>query len=78
MADQYKVKRKDALSRNDMSVPPSLMSEVFRLPHPAEEGKPVSGMIQLATGGFAVYDLYGVKDASCRSDECRTERPIEE
>lgn len=63
VADQDTIKRKEALTRNDVSVPPSLMSEIFRLPHPAE-GKPVSGVIQLATGGFAVYSLYGVKDAS--------------
>jgi peptidyl-prolyl cis-trans isomerase D len=62
VADQYQLKREVTLSRQDMSVPPTLSREVFRLPHP-EEGGSISGMIQLATGGFAVYELHGVKEA---------------
>jgi len=69
VANQYPVKRKPALTRKDMSVPPSLSQEVFRLPHPVE-GKPISGIIQLATGGFAVYNLNKVKEAS--PDEINT------
>jgi len=63
LADQYRVKRKTNLTRMDKVVPPSLLKEVFRLPHPAED-KPITGMIQLATGGFAVYSLYGVKETN--------------
>jgi peptidyl-prolyl cis-trans isomerase D len=62
LGDQYKVKRKTSLSRRDTTVPHTLLKEVFRLPHPTED-KPLSGMIQLASGGFAVYSLYHVKEA---------------
>ena len=62
VADQYKVKRYPRLLRTDTTVPHSLLGEVFRQSHPPE-GKPLSGMVQLAPGGFAVYNLNGVKDA---------------
>jgi peptidyl-prolyl cis-trans isomerase D len=62
VADQYNVKHFVSLARKNMTVPPSLLTEVFQLPHPSE-GKPISGMIQLAGGGFAVYNLNKVKEA---------------
>jgi peptidyl-prolyl cis-trans isomerase D len=61
IAEQTEFKRKTSLTRNDMSVPPTLVREIFRLPHPVD-GSSVSGMIQLATGDFAVYNLYAVND----------------
>jgi len=77
VADQYKVRHKVSLSRQDASVPPTLLKEAFRLPHPSKD-QPLSGMIQLASGGFALYNLYGVKEADADAFNAATKARMED
>ena len=60
VAADYQLDKKDGAARNDRTVPLELLNQVFRSPRP-EEAKPVSGMVSLGDGNYAVYSLFAVK-----------------
>lgn len=60
-AGAFEVKGPLTVSRNDRSIPVELSSTLFRSEKPVDE-KPVPGMVKLAKGDYAVYELLSVKE----------------
>ncbi len=60
----------EAAGRNQEGVAPALLQQVFRMPRPAEQGKPSYAGVALSNGDYAVVRLNGVNEPEASlSDE---------
>ncbi|MEJ2592413.1 MAG: SurA N-terminal domain-containing protein [Candidatus Thiodiazotropha sp.] len=60
-AGAFEVKGPLTVGRNDRSIPVGLSTELFRSAKP-KGGKPTPGMVKLAGGDYAVYELLSVQE----------------
>ncbi|MCQ4303409.1 peptidylprolyl isomerase [Stutzerimonas frequens] len=60
----------EAAGRNQEGVAPALLQQVFRMPRPAEQGKPSYAGVALSNGDYAVVRLNGINEPEASlSDE---------
>jgi peptidyl-prolyl cis-trans isomerase D len=68
VAGALEVKAPVTVGRRDRSIPAALSSAVFSSKKPAE-GKPTPGMVKLASGDYAVYELLSVQEGEVDGKE---------
>ena len=77
VADGYEVNKKEAVQRTDVSVPVTLLGQVFKSPRPAPD-QAVSGIIKLMAGNYGIFSLYAVNNGSIAELDAATRKRTED
>lgn len=77
VADGYELNKKEAVQRTDVSVPVTLLGQVFKSPRPTPD-QAVSGITKMTNGDYGVFSLYAVNNGSIDELDAATRQRMEE